>query len=252
MSFSRNFYELFIKPEDEGIEWQEKVFELIGNGDIRGLDKHLKQANEVYYVEKELYTAINAFTLESKTQNEKGKLLKSLLKHGFAESVEYNDETIKIKAKNGILIMGTKLSGLIRSLNYEDEYVNKENRHGNCHYKSIKISKSLEMPNDLVTGYVYGISDKTKFLHSWVEFEVKGKELVIDYTLNIIMNKEGYYYLQHARPLSRISNEDLVNDDEYIRKFNKLGHFNIKEYLTFRDEIVNDFKKNQKLFDEER
>ena len=148
-------------------------------------------------------------------------------------------------------IRATALTSLIPNLKDEEPVLLTDNRVGNCHSRAIKISNSLgEIDNDVVTGYVFGFSDKSKYLHTWVEFNYQGKDAVIDYNLNVLMNKEGYYLMTHALPLSRISNKNIHKDFKVINKLGKTGC--IKEYLVFRDELMKDFKKNKELFDMER
>lgn len=100
---------------------------------------------------------------------------------------------------------------------------------------------------------IYGYSDKEKYLHTWVEGKLGyGFPVVIDYTMNALMNKDGYYFLQKPKILSRISGKDLEMDNKFIRKFAKTGAtINDKEYLVFRDEIMRYFNRNKQLFDEE-
>lgn len=105
---------------------------------------------------------------------------------------------------------------------------------------SLEISLSLNFPNEVVTGFIYGISDKVKYLHSWIEFNKDGNEYVIDYTMNVIMNKEGYYFIRQAEELSRISNQDILFDSKIS--------INSKVYLVFRHEIMKELEKNSFLF----
>jgi hypothetical protein len=56
------------------------------------------------------------------------------------------------------------------------------------------------------------VVSKAKAYFSWVEFRNKNnQEYVIDYESNLILNKEGFYYLRHAEPIKKVSNGDLKN-----------------------------------------
>lgn len=254
MAFSKNFNELFVKPDQESKEWNDKVFDYLEQEDIEKLGKHLDTAEELYPEQRQLYTAINTFTLEDESIEEKERLLKLLEQADFVEKLKYNASSIRLDTCDGKRVLATRLTHIIPALKIEDSDITSEKRKGQCHEKSIIISKSMDMDNDVVTGYIYGFSNKAQYLHSWVEMLFNGQEVVIDYTLNIFMNKEGYYYMQNAKPLSRVSNKSIIEDLKTIKKFDKLGSFNIKEYLLFRDEIMKDFKRNKALFedDEER
>ena len=96
-----------------------------------------------------------------------------------------------------------------------------------------------------MTGYIYGYSDKSKFLHSWVESTINDEEYVIDGTLNAMINKDGYYLMQHAKPITKISDSVLKSDiKNYV---NEMQSIPLEVYYVFRDEIVNDLEKNQSI-----
>lgn len=50
-----------------------------------------------------------------------------------------------------------------------------DRRVGTCYSKAFDIALHLGIPNDIVTGYTYGYTDKSKFLHSWIETKLKGE-----------------------------------------------------------------------------
>ena len=126
-------------------------------------------------------------------------------------------------------------------------FIETDERHGRCYEMAQEISLNLGIRNNIVTGYIYGYSNKSKFLHSWVETTIKGKEYVIDGTLNSLINKQGYYFMQHANPISKISNKTFLNDiKNYLEK---METFPIEIYYVFRDEIIKDFQKNEELFE---
>ncbi len=92
--------------------------------------------------------------------------------------------------------------------------------------------------------------DKSRFLHSFVETTLNGEEVVIDGTLNAIMNKDGYYTFRHIKPLTKISNQTLQEDME--KYLYKIKEFSPEVYFVFRDEIIRDFEKNDELFNIKR
>ena len=251
MSLSNSFNKLFIEPDEMSNDWDNKIFKYHELGDYKKLEEHIETAKELYLDERQICTAINAFTLKTESRNEKIRLLKGLKKADFVKDLKATESSLIIRLKNGE-IRAYKLTGIIPALKKEDEDIETERRIGKCHEKSIKISNSMEIPNEVVTGFVFGYSDKSKYLHSWVELNYEGNDMVIDYTLNVFMNKEGYYLMQHAIPLSRISNKNIKNDLKIFNKFDGLGNFNIKEYLLFRDELIKDIEKNKDIFEEER
>lgn len=251
MSFSKNFHELFITPEHISEEWDDTLFKYGELGDLKKLDKHLHSANEVYLNEKLIYTAIDTFTLKTETQKEKMRLLDNLKTEEFVEKVKVTKSSVLIKTDKGD-IKACKLTDMIPEFKEIYPDLETRDRKGQCHRNSMLISNIINMSNNIVTGYIFGYSDKSKYLHSWIELVYDNEDLVIDYSLNALMNKSGYYQMQHAIPLNKISNKNIKEDRKLLDKFDKLGHFDIKEYLLYRDEIMNDLEKNNKIFNEER
>lgn len=253
MPFSKSFQELFIIPENESEDWDSKVFEYGEAKDIEKLDEHLASAKELYLEEKQIYTAINTFTLDTESNEEKQRLLNQLRNESFILDVDVTDAFVVIELSDHRKIKVCKMSEIIPGLKEEDPEIVTENRKGTCHCKALITSSSLgSIPNDVVTGYIYGLSDKVKYLHSWVELNYHGNDVVLDYTLNALINREGYYLLNHiSEPLSRISSKQIQEDCKLIKKLNKVGSFNIKEYLVFRDEIIRDLEKNREVLDKD-
>lgn len=252
MSVSKNFEEYFILPDIESEKWDDTVYELIKERKKKDLIRHLNTANELYLEDYQIASALNEFTLGSTTYARKKELLNSLRElKPYVEEAEMEEARFYIKTSKYEIIL-TKLSAALKSLK-EDEDIKSKTRKYKCHEKSVEISKILSFPNFVVTGYVYSLSDKSKYIHSWIEFENEGKEFVIDYTINAIINKEGYYQLRRAKPISKISSQDLKEDEKIL--FGRLKDFvtfNIKEYLLFRDEIMADLKKNDFMYGEEK
>ena len=247
MSNSKSFEDLFIKPDDESYEWYEQFYNLAENGEYEKLEEHLNSAKELYLDEEQIYKAIFTFTLSTVTEEKKIRLLGQLKNIEWIQSVEASDTEIKITTNTGIIKVRT-LTDVFPSLQ-EDPYIQTYERLGRCHEASLAISEGLgDIQNYIVTGYVFALSDKSKYVHSWIELVVNGEEVVIDYTLNAIMNKEGYYKIRHVKDISKISSCDVKNDKAIL---NKIGNFDLKEYLIFRDEIMRDLEKNIEMFNGE-
>lgn len=135
--------------------------------------------------------------------------------------------------------MFARLSDVIPELNTDGDLVN-WNRIGKCHTKSREISSRLEISNEVVTGYFHTIADVTRYLHSWVEFSKSGEDYVIDYTMNVVMNKKGYYSLGHIKELCRIRNNEIISDFPLFSQFADLP---LKIYLVFRHEMAKEIEQ---------
>lgn len=249
----KSFKDLFDCHDNKSYKWQKEFFEAMQNNNQKRLQELQDDAKEMYLTEGRIYSAIDKFTKKTILDEEKEYWLNSLKKIDSVENIVIGKSKVEIYTEKGTVKV-YKLSDVIEVLK-DDPDIETDNRKGMCHNKTIDISEILSNPHNVVTGYVYGISDKVEILHSWIETIIDGEEYVMDYTDNIVMNKEGYYYIKHAKPLSIISNKDLEEDHKILDELTKRGIvFDLKEYLLFRDEIMTDLKKNKQLFqeDEER
>lgn len=151
---------------------------------------------------------------------------------------------LTIDTKNGKISL-IPLSSAIPSLKEKFPELDTLDRANKCFSGSRKLSLAISDNNDLVTGIVYGYTDKSEYLHSWVEVNLFDKEYVIDYTMNAIINKDGYYNFRHAKEIQRINNKDMINDmDEYQEELNTI-YAHSAFYNVFRDEIINDLGKKK-------
>jgi hypothetical protein len=238
----RSFQKLFVDPSAEASEWEDAVYQAGISGDDKEVERLFMQANEIYLDESQINTAIEEFTRKG-PQEEKDRLLEGLKKIDWIKNVKVENGILRIDTEKGPLMVAL----INESLNgYENDLRLLTNgRKGFCHTDSIKMCRQYQQDSYVVTGYIYGLSDKAKYLHSWVEFEAGGKEFVADYTMNALINKEGYYMLKHAKERSRVSNKQIKDDWKILGQLAKRGiTFKENEYLVFRDEIMRDLEKN--------
>ena len=69
----------------------------------------------------------------------------------------------------------------------KQELLDEEKRNRQCHNKSIYLFQTLG--DTLVTGYINSATKDIRILHTWIEKD----SYVIDYTSNLIINKNMYY-----------------------------------------------------------
>ena len=112
-------------------------------------------------------------------------------------------------------------------------------RGGKCHPYSIltamSYNKCKEFTTHFVTGRVYQLSEKFKYLHSWVEISDGEHECVIDASKNIFMKKEPYYELNHVEEVQKVPASDIVTDYSMIRKLTDYNNIVAKVYYENAD-----------------
>lgn len=197
-----------------------------------GVDLYLA-GKDLYIIQDEVYDAIWNYTLGKKENLKKCVKELKIDKFEWIHITLKNDKTISFRMASNFL---RKCAYYLRELGYEamnnefEDEINKigenlesEKREGSCHSSIIPISIFLDIhfSNSVVTGYIKGLSESIKYIHSWLEFTYEGKEYVIDSTLNILMLKDEYYWLNNIQEkvdiLSRVSGENIRQDNRNSR-----------------------------------
>ncbi len=172
-----------------------------------------------------------------------GKEVKSVL-------VEYNDKKQRLE-----ITLDTHV-GKIRAMRFSEvcpqmlellPELENDGRMGQCFRMAYEIMRNLKNNCQIVTGYVFGYTDKSKFLHSWIEIKLRGKTYVIDGTNNLLIDKTGYYNIRHAIPITKISRKTFESD---IRKHKDIVEgIDLPVYLLYRDEIIGERELSPSKFD---
>ena len=220
--------------------------------DNNNLDKSERQSDEMFI----LWNTIQEYT----KWHQKlvfHRLLSRLFKDRFIDldDIEYDKEIDEYKyVYNGqeytfdILskyIKGYNGSNLIKQV-VNDIKVKKElhseDRYGKCHSNSILLAQDLE-GSKILTGYM--TVGKRKVLHSVViKNNKKGKPIVFDWTENLIISLDSYKQMVDFVEIDEVDSKDILADLSRLQGTN----IDVKAYLTFRNELINDTKKNEEIF----
>lgn len=248
----KNYNELFNTRFKTSQKIDEKFAELFNTSGLKEGIKYLKQvgATELDMDNYNIKYRISEWTKDSLSDKEKIAFLNELRDLGdyildikVEKNEKFNLPEVKIETTKGI-IQAIQFSSVAPEVKNLFSFIESDKRFGNCYDFAYNISLNLGVPNQIVTGYIYGYSDKSKFLHSWVESTINDEEYVIDGTLNAMINKEGYYLMQHAKPITKISDSVLKSDIK--NHLDVMQTIPLEVYYVFRDEIVNDLKRNNK------
>lgn len=250
----KNWREFFEEPFEKSQELDNTFAKICDEEGLKkGIDYLISQgATKLDMDSYEILYYINEFTKNKYSEEEKENIILNLKKKdkfiknatiGFNDHFKLQEALIETTEETIKIMQFSSLESNIKELLPE---IDTDNRIKKCYNYAYEISRHIGIKNEIVTGYIYGYTDISKFLHSWVEINYKGQDYVIDGTLNAIVNKEGYYALRHVEPLAKISNETLEKD--ITNYLSKIGIFGLPTYLVFRDEIINDLEKNTELF----
>lgn len=173
------------------------------------------------------------------------KLTKFVLKNKGInlDDIKYSDENNEfIYEHDGIKYNFDILSNYVDDLDKVKE-LQSNKRYGWCHTKSVAIAANM---NDAKIISGYAITGNLKYLHSIiVKKNSKGVIEAIDWTQNIIMPYDQYKSINQFEELAEVNSEVIKDDLNKVIIGMSLG---IKPYLFFRNELMNDTKRNEEIF----
>lgn len=188
-------------------DWNKRYDKATHDNNKKEIMSLLSEANHLYFDEYFIYSTITKLNNNKFPEDERNTLIDSFNKSRIVKFTSKQNDYISINTRANCIKVA-KLSDII------PETLNDKNDKGSVvrkdKFSAEYISQLLTFPNSIVTGYVYGISDKSKKMHTWVEFKNNNnQEFVIDYDDNTVYNKEGFYFLKHVEPLKKVSSDEL-------------------------------------------
>lgn len=187
--------------------WNKRYEKATRENDKKEMMHLLSEANKLYMDEYFIYETILKLNNEELSEEERQSLIDSFNKSRIVKFVSIKGEYVEINTKANC-IKFAKLSNILSDVKFDksskDSIVRKDT------FSSEYISQLLSFPNSIVTGYVCGICDKSKRIHTWVEFKNNyNQDFVIDYEDNTVYNKEGFYFLKHAEVIKKVDSDEL-------------------------------------------
>lgn len=188
-------------------DWNKRYDKATHDNNKKEIMSLLSEANHLYFDEYFIYSTITKLNNNDFSEDEKNHLIDSFNRSRIVKFTSKQNDYISINTRANCIKVA-KLSDIV------PETLNDRNSKGSVvrkdKFSAEYISQLLTFPNSIVTGYVYGISDKSKKMHTWVEFKNNNnQEFVIDYDDNTVYNKEGFYFLKHVEPLKKVSSDEL-------------------------------------------
>ncbi len=240
-----DFYELiysrFHDYEQETQKWQNACYEVLM--DHEELKKLEAQGGRVTLLFDFINIMIDSYTRTDATADIHF-YRELLLRNEYFKDVvfEENPRRIVIKTKD----KDYKIGMLTEMCPYFKRFPNIETskRHGGCHAGSMAVARRSEDKCKVATGYVSSFGEGAKFLHSWVEIDDGGDDLlIIDVTKNAIMRKKTYYLFYNiSGAVHKISSETIKADVDMIDALETANPYLIKLYLSNRSRAKQVYK----------
>lgn len=200
-----DIYQTFSLTDCE--DWNRRYDKATHDNNKKEIMSLLSEANHLYFDEYFIYNTIMKLNNNDFSEDERNHLIDSFNRSKIVKFTTKQNDYISINTRANCIKVA-KLSDIV------PETLNDKNSKGSVvrkdKFSAEYISQLLTFPNSIVTGYVYGISDKSKKMHTWVEFKNNNnQDFVIDYDDNTVYNKEGFYFLKHVEPIKKVSSDDL-------------------------------------------
>ena len=194
-------------------------------------------ANDKILDEIATFTKLN---LNNLTETEKQTL------NMYLSRISYDKENnIYIYNTGDKLIPFKKFSDFNLNEKLKEELLS-NGRESKCHLMSCGLINYFENPATILTGTYERY--KKKYLHSVIEIKEKDGSYIVDYTLNLYMQKEFYVELTRFKEIEAIKDIEWMEDNQngILDFLGKIGS-NTKPYLTFRQELKRGFERNNEM-----
>ena len=243
-SFYADIFQKFSTEQDAGERWKDDAFKALIDDDKEALAKLKKEGGKIIFTDEVIDILIDRYMLEGGIDEEEAEFHKNnILKGGYIQDIEFkhNPEQIVFATKFG-KFKASKLSDVFPIFKQIPQLQTTE-RHGKCHMASIDLSKSIENKNKVATGFMYTFGEGCKYLHSWIEFKLDGRDFVIDATRNLLMPKKFYYYIRNIKgPVYKISSETIIKEEQIFDYLISHNEWLSKLYLSNRHQALQVYK----------
>ncbi len=236
LQFLEEEFNKLLAHNEKFSKWENEVNKRITKGRLLSLKVYeIMKRTPIDWNTLWIVSPIATFTLNNNIENFEHNL-NDAIKYGVIKSFERKKVGYTITTKDDTVIRFMQLTDFIPSLDEDvKNRLHSSKRSGHCHWDSVHLAENLEIPNKVVSGYCTKASKKMPYSHSWVELEHQGKEWVIDFTLNEVMNKEGYYKLHNPQNIVEIDSATL-KEDLKLRARTSFEDKDIRMYLFHPDE----------------
>lgn len=223
-----------LEKEQAGKLFDDAVRALQSNPEM--LHEVLKENNaKAYILENLLASLIKSFGENGSDGWDFYRNANILKLHSEVESINYSNHSLAIKLADGTKVNSTILSE--RAGITKEAFSDYQNKYS-AEQSALICASLLEVPSRIVVGKTANLSSKSNKIHTWVEASVNGKDWVYDMGLNAIINKQGYYRLRHAEPISAVPVKTVKEDLAKISPYIESKKISLKEYLAFRDDVM--------------
>lgn len=183
------------------------------------------------------------YTIDSFTKEKDNNLMLELLECMYngiiidTDTITFNSKTNEYEYKDdNIFITFTKISDYVDNKELKSELLS-EDRYCKCHNYALYFGPKINN-SKIVTGYVV-LKDK-KVLHTVISTTIDDLEYILDFTKNLKITKKQYLKLTNFKEIVSFDSKYIEGDLSLLSDID----ISIKTYTVFRNEIIEDLKRN--------
>lgn len=209
-----------------------KYVSLVSKGKEKQADK-LSESYEFDPLANILNGLISEFSLKEPNEENLKCYIDSLKSVGIDVQIIFD---ILFISSNDFSFCVKKLSKYEPEILKQLNDIEKTTRNGKCHPYGVVACLFLDALEDyknvsLVTGKVFQLSPKAKYLHSWVEFLDEEKNaFVVDPTNNAVYLKDIFYDIHHVGETVNLSSSEVKRDYKIIKDLTDYDEYAVKIY----------------------
>lgn len=220
-------------------EREDQLYSLFENKKTSEIVAFLKEGEYLRLLQKQVRTIISNFN--SNYRNDKQNLndLRRLRKFGLK----------KAKIKEDILrlnLLGVKSSvyPINKLFENKDEFLDFDRRQGKCHTLCYHIARGLQDDEcSVLTGFIQGLTNQTKFLHSVIKIQIGKYTRIIDTTMNAMVVEDFYIKLNDFEVLTEVSSSQVKQDSKILSRQDSVD---LKKYFLYRDRYMKEICSNER------
>lgn len=228
----------FIESDEKSSEIDREVLSLMTSASKTKFNAFLKEQNiTLRLTEWTIMNIIGAYNSNLRNTTSTMSRLKSLKKYGL-RIAKIEDDILKLEFR-GIRSSAYPIYKILSNTDFlMDFYV----RQGQCHNICLNLVKGMDLDCSVLTGFNYGLTSGSKYLHSVIKLESEGFPRIIDTTINSMLDEGFYKELLGFETLTEIPSSQIRNDFDLMVDNGKID---LKEYFLYRDEYVGVLKERK-------
>ena len=251
--FYDEVYHQFKTKEDLGEAWKEDCFDALIKEDDEKLKLLQRECGKICFTDDLIDVLIDNFTRVDSDVDVEYYTELILRNKKYIKSLEIKNEPKQLVFETTFgKFKATKLSDAFPLFKKFPDIETSE-RHGRCHNDAIVVATTIQDDCKVATGYCYTFGEGDKFLHSWVEVKLDGRDFVVDTTRNLLMPKKGFYCIRNIKgPVYKISKQTLQKEEKIHRTLYNENEWLIKLYLANRKQALQIYQLIQQKQEKEK